>query len=232
MNPSVLLTRFSPVYADEGFEDYLREGGLPHVLLDLRDLEGTSCYCDPEAEAEILARLPERLPRLRWIDSGDYHYMSCLLAQRESAPFHLLLMDHHPDNQPPAFGGVLSCGSWVRDLQERSPLLRSVLTIGPEGCPPRIPEGWLEARKGERVYVSLDKDILSRDYARTDWSQGTHTPDQVKALLRQVWESGVEVVAVDVCGELSVSKGATPEDLRINLTTNIDLQKFISSYLN
>ena len=232
MNPSVLLTRFSPVYADEGFEDFLLEGGLPFECLDLRDVEGTSCYCDPGAEERILAGLPENLPRLRWIDSGDYHYMSCLLALRETAPFHLLLMDHHPDDQPPAFGGVLSCGSWVRDLRERSPLLASVLTIGPDGCPQGIPEGWLEARQGERVYVSLDKDILSQEYARTDWSQGTHTLDQVKELLRQVWESGVEIVAVDVCGELAASKGATPEDMRINLTTNIELQKLISSYLN
>ncbi|MBQ1912650.1 MAG: hypothetical protein II171_03725 [Bacteroidales bacterium] len=228
----MLLARFSSVYTDEGFEDFLREEGLPFELLDLRNLEGTSCYCDPEAEAEILARLPESLPKLRWIDSGDYHYMSCLLALCETAPFHLLLLDHHPDNQPPAFGGVLSCGSWVKDLQERSALLRSVLTIGPEGGPQRIPEGWLEERKGERVYVSLDKDILSRDHARTDWTQGTHGLDQVKAMLRQVWESGVEVVAVDVCGELDASKGAAPEDMRINLTTNIDLQKLISSYLN
>lgn len=228
----MLLARFSPVYADEGFEDFLREEGLPLELLDLRDVEGTSCYCDPDAEAEILSRLPAKLPRLRWIDSGDYHYMSGLLALRETAPFHLLLLDHHPDNQPPAFGGVLSCGSWVQDLQQRSPLLRSVLTIGPEDCPQEIPEGWLEERKGERVYVSLDKDILSRAYARTDWTQGTHGLEQVKAMLRQVWESGVEVVAVDVCGELAASKGATPEDMRINLTTNIDLQKLIISYLN
>ena len=43
---------------------------------------------------------------------------------------------------------------------------------------------------------------------------------------------GEEIVVVDLCGELSPAKGATPEDLRINLNTNIDLQEFILSCLN
>ena len=232
MNPQALLTHFSHVYEDEGFAGFLLREGIPFVAADLSEIEGTGCYCDAPAEREIAARLPVSLPRLRWLDSGDYHYMSCLLALRESLPFHLLLLDHHPDNQPPAFGGVLSCGSWVRDLQERSPLLRSVLTIGPEGCPQNLPEGWLEAREGERVYVSLDKDIMAPAFARTDWTQGCHTLAQVKEMLRRVLESPVEVAAVDICGELSSSKGATPEDMRINKETNIELQKFISSYLN
>ena len=41
----------------------------------------------------------------------------------------------------------------------------------------------------------------------------------------------LDVVAVDVCGELAPSKGATPEDLRVNLETNIELQEFILDHL-
>ena len=225
----VLLTDFSGAYAAQGFLPWLQEeAGKELTVTDLTRLEGTCCYCD--AQEEIGRRLPQELPRLRFVDSGDYHYMSHLLALRETQPFHLVLLDHHPDNQEPAFGGVLSCGSWVKAMQEENPLVRSVLTIGPEGCPESLPEGWLEQRRGARIYVSLDKDIMARDWARTDWSQGTHTLEQVKEMLTCIME-GAEVAAVDICGEISPSKGGTPEDLRINCETNKVLYTHIIKHL-
>lgn len=236
MNRRVLLADFSQVYADEGWVDFLVREALPFDRVNLSDIEGTACYCDEAAAGEITRRLqaalPDPWPTLRWIDSGDYHYMSYLLSLHEKAPFHLVLLDNHPDNQEPAFGGILSCGSWVKVLQETHPLVRDVLTIGPEGCPRAIPEGWLEARRGERVYVSLDKDVMDRPWARTDWSQGTLTLEDVKQMLRRIFESGMDVVAVDVCGALTAGKGATAEDYEVNLKTDIELQLFINNYLN
>ena len=227
----VLVTDFSGICEEEAFLPWLQAQGVEPVYRNWRELEGTHCYCDGPAREQILAALPDSLPRLRWIDSGDYHYLSHLLALRETEPFHLVLLDHHPDNQEPAFGGVLSCGSWVKALQEENPQVRDILEIGPEGCPEEIPEGWLEERRGERVYLSLDKDILDREWARTDWSQGTHTLEKVKGILLQLLEGPVQVVAADICGGLSPEKGATPEDLRINRETNIDLYRFLSKHL-
>ena len=210
---TALITDFSHVYEDEGF-------AVPGaIVLDLSGIEGTSCYCS--AVEEIEAKLPESLPRLRWIDSGDYHYMTYILAGREKEPFHLLLLDNHPDNQDPAFGGILSCGSWVKALQEHNAMLREVITIGPDLKD--YPEGWA---KGKRVYISLDKDIMSKEYARTNWSQGEFTLPKIEEIIRKVAREG-EIAAVDICGELSVSKGATPEDLRINLETNTKLLNLI-----
>ena len=223
----MMAFNFSDAYREQGFLAWARQQAAGGCLLaDCTDVEGCTCYCDAPAAREIEARLPAVLPPVRWLDSGDYHYMSHLLALRETEPFHLVLLDHHPDNQEPAFGGVLSCGSWVKAMQEENPLLRGVLSIGPEGCPETLPEGWLEQRRGERVYVSLDKDILAREWARTDWSQGTHTLTQVEEMLTRILE-GAEVVAIDICGEISPSKGGTPEDLRINRETNIELYTHI-----
>ena len=126
----VLVTDFSGVLEAEEFLPWLQAQGGVEEYRNWRELEGTACYCDACAQERILAGLPERLPRLRWIDSGDYHYMSHLLAMREQEPFHLVLLDHHPDNQAPAFEGVLSCGSWVKELQEGNTRARSVLSIG------------------------------------------------------------------------------------------------------
>ncbi len=223
-----LVCDFSGVYGDQGFV-------VPGAcVVDLKGIEGTSCYCT--AEEEIAGMLPAELPRLRWIDSGDYHYMTYILAMREKEPFSLLLLDNHSDDQEPAFPGVLSCGGWVKTLKERCPMLQEVLTIGPERK--EYPEGWA---RGKRVYISLDKDIMSREYARTDWNQGDFTLDEVKEIIKRVaykmpdqvghdkGEVGHdgEIVAIDICGEISVQKGATPEDLRINKLTNIELLKLM-----
>jgi len=231
MKERVLITGFTPVYKEEGFLDVLLEKGVPCLFLDLSGLEGTTCYCDDAARDSILSALPEDLPRVRWMDSGDYHYLSHLLALRETEPFHLVLLDNHRDDLEPSFGGVLSCGGWVAAMRRENPMLRDVLTVGPEGCPRDIPEGWLEDRRGERVYLSLDKDILSPDYARTDWSQGTFTLEEVKAMLSRLMDGTVAVGAVDICGELSGSKGGGLQDYAVNLRTNIELMDFISDNL-
>ena len=241
MKQGLLIADFTGVYAEEDFLQKLQERGVPYRLVGLGDIEGTTCYCDPAAEAEISRRLvPEPAERMRWIDSGDYHYVSKILAAREEAPFTLVLVDNHPDDQAPAFGGVLSCGSWVRDLREASPMLEEVWTLGPDhrirnasGTVDRELEGEVDdlvaALEGKRVYLSIDKDVLDRPWARTDWSQGTYTLDTLKGWLDRLLR--LDVVAVDVCGELAPAKGATPEDLRINCETNVELQDFILGYL-
>ena len=224
MKKGTLVCDFSGAYGAQGFLGWLEENAGGTEVLELKGLEGTSCYCDAEAAMEIGRMLPENLPGLRWLDSGDYHYMSHLLALREMKPFHLLLLDNHPDNQEPAFGGgVLSCGSWVKAMREENPLLGDVLWIGPENgdC-----LEWMEERRGERLYISLDKDVMAPQWARTDWSQGEFGLEQVEEILKLALTK-MDTAAIDICGEISASKGATPEDMRINFETNTKLYNLI-----
>ena len=223
MNSGNLVCDFSGAYAAQGFLQWLQENGAWAQVLVFKDLEGTNCYCDAAAREEILQALPEQLPRARWIDSGDYHYMTHLLSLKETQPFHLLLLDNHPDNQEPAFGGVLSCGSWVKAMREENANLKDVLWIGPENGEF---QGWLVERRGERLYISLDKDVMSKDWARTDWTQGEYSLEQIKTILKLAIEK-MEVIAIDICGEIPESKGATPEDNRINFETNTKLYNLI-----
>ena len=241
MKQGLLIADFTGVYEEQGFLQELQERGVPYRRVGLGDIDGTSCYCDPGAEVEITRRLGTNASeRVRWIDSGDYHYVSKILAAGEALPFTLVLIDNHPDDQAPAFGGVLSCGSWVRDLREACPMLEEVWTLGPDhrirnasGSVDReLEEGiddLLAALEGKRVYLSIDKDVLDRAWARTDWSQGTYSLDTLKGWLERLLR--LDVVAVDLCGEIAPSKGATPEDLRVNLETNIELQEFILNHL-
>ena len=235
MKPELLVADFSGVYEAEGFLPYLQGLGLPVKHVQLADIEGTVCYCDAEAEAEIRRRLaPGANAGIRWIDSGDYHYVSKILAEFQQEPFVLVLIDNHPDDQEPAFGGVLSCGSWVKALKESQPLMKDVWTLGPDhrirsANVDRELEGdiddLLEALEGQRVYLSVDKDVLRLEESRTDWSQGTYSLETLAGWLRKLMR--MNVVAIDLCGELAPAKGATPEDLRINGMTNRYLQELI-----
>ena len=237
MKPDLLVTDFSGAYEAEGFLPYLREKDVPFRLVSLGDIEGTNCYCTPEAEAEIRHRLGSEIrERIRWVDSGDYHYMTRILAGFETEPFTLVLVDNHPDDQEPAFGGVLSCGGWVKSMREGNAMLEEVWTLGPDhrirnssGTVDRILEegigDLLAALDGHRVYLSVDKDVLCREDSRTDWGQGSYRLSTLTAWLEGLLKQ--DVVAVDLCGELAPSKGATQEDLRINCKTNVDLQDFI-----
>ena len=119
-------------------------------------------------------------------------------------------------------------------------MLEEVWTLGPDhrirnasGTVDRELEGEIDdlvaAVEGRRLYLSVDKDVLDRAHARTDWSQGTYTLAQLEGWLDRLLR--LDVVAVDLCGELPLSKGATPEDLRVNCKTNIEFQEFILDHL-
>jgi len=235
MKPELLVADFSGVYEAEGFLTYLQEKSLPVRHVELGEIEGTVCYCDSAAEAEIRRRLaPGADAGIRWIDSGDYHYVTKILAGFQKEPFVLVLMDNHPDDQEPAFGGVLSCGSWVKALRESQPMLKDVWTLGPDH---RIRgaevdreldediDDLLKALEGQRVYLSIDKDVLRSEESRTDWSQGSYSLETLVGWLRKLLT--MNVVAIDLCGELAPAKGATPEDLRINGETNRYLQELL-----
>ncbi len=226
MKPLVL--QMSGTYVEERFTDWLLGVADGAQIVDLSGVDGTSCYCDDAAREVIESALPASLPGLRWLDSGDYHYLTHILALREKEPFSLVLLDNHPDDKEPAFDGMLSCGGWVKAMKEENPMLEDVLTIGPEGCPRGIPEGWGGAR---RLYISLDKDIMGRKWARTDWSQGAYSLHEVKDMLGKLFNMA-RIAAIDICGELSPSKGATAEDLTINFETNKELYNYITKHLN
>ena len=235
MKPEILVADFSGVYEAEGFLPYLQGKSLPVRHVELGEIEGTVCYCDAAAEAEIRRRLaPGADAGIRWIDSGDYHYVTKILAGFQQEPFVLVLVDNHPDDQEPAFGGVLSCGSWVKALRESQPMLKAVWTLGPDHrmrgaeVDRELDEDiddLLEALDGQRVYLSIDKDVLRREESRTDWSQGCYALETLAGWLRRLLT--MNVVAIDLCGELAPAKGATPEDLRINGETNRYLQDLI-----
>ena len=72
---------------------------------------------------------------------------------------------------------------------------------------------------------------LSPADARTDWSQGEFTLPELESMLGEVFSRCRKILGVDICGEFPPRKGGSPEDQRINLATNIELQQFISNHI-
>ena len=248
---------------------YCREAGLEKalsgaVVRDLSALEGTNCYCDGAAAAEIRSAIAE-LPAaaLHWDDTGDYHYLSRFWLEKVAAemgddPFALVLFDHHPDMQEPAFGQVLSCGGWARDAFQGIPNLTQVLIVGVnpdleleildlvfdgvlavtsedlrhtgDGLSADVLEMFSLLEPRIPIYVSVDLDVLTTEYARTDWDQGRMTLAQLEAAVLRA-TAGHRLLGADVCGGLTRAKGASDSDMEINLKTSKALEKLFANLI-
>ena len=187
---------------------------MQRIKADFSCFEGTNCYCAAESAARIrhaVAEMP--LHAFHDIGTGDYHYVTLFWLERIREPFSLVLVDHHPDDQPGAFGGdLLSCGGWVAQAREL-PLLRRDVWIRDAADFPtleRLPEC--------PVYLSIDLDVLAPDYARTDWDQGTMRLEELLQALRKLLAER-RVLGVDLCGGLTPEKGASPADEALNART-------------
>lgn len=79
------------------------------------------------------------------------------------------------------------------------------------------------------AYISVDKDVLNRYNARTNWNQGNMSVTTLKKLLREVFRHQ-KVIGVDICGECSLQEPFPEflEDERINDVTNQILYHFLS----
>ncbi len=108
--------------------------------------------------------------------------------------------------------GMLSCGSWVKDMLDCNMLCKKVVIVGasdklirtvPEGYEQRVSfysEATLAHEKGWHnfssayiegpVYLSIDKDVLNPASAVTDWDQGSFSLQELEELLAIVLLKG------------------------------------------
>lgn len=228
-----IIMNFTHVYEEERFLH------SPHFQwIDCTHLHGVDCYCDTEAEAKVKNLIAGFSPNgIHWIDSGNYHYLTKFWTDKINVPFSLIVFDHHPDMQPPLFENLLSCGCWVRTMLDTNPWLRNVCLIGASeklkkettGYDKRLlfyseqtlkhAEAWhLFSRfyLNEPVYISVDKDVLSPQYAATNWDQGTLTLPELKTMLGIIL-THEKVIGIDICGE-------APYAMNL-LLDNLDLEK-------
>lgn len=143
----ITVQDFTGVYAEQPFMRELREKSAKSAdihWLDCTKIVGTDCYCDDDAVKAINEMIDNaengcvsknrgnsgNVPTIHFFDNGNYHYMSKLWTDRIQHPFTLIVFDHHPDMQPPRFGGILSCGGWVLEVLENNKFIQNVIIIG------------------------------------------------------------------------------------------------------
>lgn len=199
--------------------------------MNCKDIEGTNCYCDDYA-AEVLRERLRDVPvdAMHFIDSGNYHYLSYLFLERIQEDFALVLLDHHPDFQPPSFGNILSCGGWVKNAFEDFSHLKKVYMIDVDqkllAELSDIPEDVIYISKDDiskipgnlPIYISLDKDVLSADEAATDWNQGDMKLAELLRIIENLKQ--LRVLGMDVCGE----KKENPSDAEYEINRIINAQ--------
>lgn len=219
-----VIMNFSGIYKNQNF--YKDHAEKEIFWTELSDLSGCNCYCDAEASDRIRKEIQAFTGNgIHFIDSGNYHYMTRLWLEKLQVPFRLLVFDNHTDMQPPAFGGLLSCGGWIAVSLEELPLLQKVILVGPDEeaytqVEPDLQQKVLflsreklstmtaEEKEGFfnnlsedlPLYVSVDKDVLCKGDASTTWSQGDMHLSELMSFLELVLERQ-NILGMDVCGE-------------------------------
>lgn len=186
---------------------------LPVICSDFSRLEGTCCYCSAESAAQIRDAIEDQpLEAIHMIGTGDYHYISLFWLERINEDFALVLFDNHPDDQPTAFGGdMLSCGSWVAHARAL-PSCKGDVWIRQTDDLRGIPECGLP------LYISVDLDVLSPEFARTDWDQGTMILDGLCSAIAGL-RATHRIIGADICGGITEAQGGTDTDMALNAAT-------------
>lgn len=200
MKNNIMIMNFSGVYEIQGLKAAL-ERKADSVLaeaenmavkpvitqLDCQDIPGTNCYCDSLAEEEIGKRIAPFGPEgIHFLDSGNYHYLTKLWLELVKVPFELLVFDHHTDMQRPAFGGILSCGGWIREALETNENLKHVILVGP-------PQAAMEETEKE---LSKDGGELLEKVtwiSEEEFLQNVEKPDGTQKLCGQCNVTGIEI---------------------------------------
>ena len=235
MQDPVVIMNFTHIYEDETFYSF-----IPYIL-NFTTLSGTNGFCDDAAADEIRRRIADFPARgLHFLDNGNYHYLTRFWCEKITEDFALVVYDHHVDLRKPVFPGLMSCGSWIRDVLLRNSHCRAVLIIGPERAQADIIERELQSLIGDDqplrsstsasvscfteddildgraarelphildelrlpVYISIDKDVLSRKVLRTNWDQGIMTEAELhRELGRFTADPEIHILGADICGE-------------------------------
>ena len=251
---SVTICNFSNVYGNQPYLEGLKLSGKA-TWLDLSGISGTDCYCDDEAVAVINAELNKAgcndASGVHFIDNGNYHYMSKIWTDKIAESFTLVVFDHHPDMQEPRFGDILSCGGWVKKVLDENKFIDNVVIIGVADhlvkeirseiasfiCESEIANHTFHIPHFTSplpLYISIDKDALSTDYAATNWDQGSLSLEHMKAIISAIAKDR-KIIGVDICGERAQDfcgdeHHTVQEADTLNDRTNQELGEFLEKF--
>ncbi|UQD50966.1 arginase family protein [Bacillus methanolicus] len=216
LNKGVTFLNFDETYFSQ---QSLRS--IPHESIDFLNLQHVHLFCEKDSLKEIERRLSERKQKgITFIGNGNYHYVTYLLLKEIHTPFTLVLFDNHPDidMSEGTTEKIISCGSWVSFALEHIPMMKQVIIVGPSSAKIASSESLkvtifpfdrqqnysskliLSTIQTDTVYISIDKDVLNKSDAVTNWDQGFMN---IHTLIQYVQDilKNKDIYGVDICGE-------------------------------
>ena len=213
------------IRSDESIAFQKRLQSRANTILDFSGATGLRFYIEKKFFKKLKKNLMSVKPGITFLGPGDFHHLSvCLLENMEQKPV-LVLFDHHSDMQSSPEGFV-TCGSWVRlalseDKVKRciivgvsskdEALFKSPVTEKAVFFPEELPHekkvsGIVKEliKTGGPVYISIDKDVLAKKDAQTNWDQGRMSLEELLDILEAIGEVA-PIVGADVCGEWRLS---------------------------
>lgn len=243
----ITIMNFSGIYK---YEQFYKDENV--IWLDFSGLQGKNCYCDDSAEKLIRERIKNMSPQgLHFIDSGNYHYATKFWIDKIKEKFNLIVIDYHSDMQEPAFYSILSCGSWIAQCLENNTYIDKIILMGISKEQKETLTGkykdrlicidneqikkndFLELQGLNRkypVYISIDKDVLSRNILETNWSQGDMKLTELKSILHGIIPKQ-NIIGIDLCGECANEEGKLRAVQR-NDEVNANLLRFLKNERN
>ena len=159
--------------ASSGLANARAASSKPYIL-DFTTLSGTTGFCDDAAADEIRRRIADFPARgIHFLDNGNFHYLTRFWCEKISEDFALVVYDHHVDLRKPVFPGLMSCGSWIRDVLLRNSHCRAVLIIGPECAQADIIERELQSLADEDSFSDENMSETATERRKTA-DQATH----------------------------------------------------------
>ncbi len=223
-----------------------------YKVLNLTKLRGVSYLCSYDTLNKIRAYMTRIRPLgLTYLASGNYHYLTSIILEGINEPFSLVLLDNHTEMLDINYDGFISCGSWLSHVIENNKYLKEVYILG-------VSEKYLDDLDSRyyniknfhiisrenlvkdkslinkvlpsyKTYLSIDKDVFSRNLAITNWDQGSMDFDSFRNLIENIKH---KIFAADLCGEDTINPQSSHRLVKAeNLSKNNKLNNEICKIL-
>ncbi len=177
-------------------------------IFDLTEIPEKKYMASPNTIKKIEKILPDNGRFVSFLGQGDYHYLTYLFLKKIKRKTTLVVLDNHIDCKPVFDETFLSCGSWIKNALALPIVEKVVVVTNEEGefhytdlkiVKPETEELKKEIKNASSIYLSIDKDILSKKVLNTNWDQGNLTIELLEKLIDTVPVR--KLLGVDVCGE-------------------------------
>ena len=173
-------------------------------IIDLTDIAPrVRFWLNKKDREEIKRRIGASEGRaVTFLGSGDFHQVSEILISGFCEPMTLIDFDFHPDRSIVA--PCYCCGSWARTAIRRGSVGKYVQAGTKRGAVKNA-QDFKDAVKSipsGKVYVTIDKDCLTKDHALTNWHEGKMELEELLSMLKFVKEN-FRIAGVDITGEYS-----------------------------